>query len=420
MKISEERLAVLRTETKNDLLNGETVTVSRIDRLPQRIGGISRTDEGYLTGQAAVAKVGILTYILNDGTTRREFVPPSTLFDTASMETLKMKPVTNNHPPELSLDAKTVKKRKVGATGESVKRDGEFLTTSMTIMDADAIVKVDSGKRELSPGYDCEVLMKPGMYQGERYDAVQVGRKYNHVAICDLARGGPALRLNLDSVSHFDGFELTDESQSNNNNPKPRSRFMAKKRIDGIEYEADQQVINHLDRETARADQAERDLTTKNDQLDKAEAERDSAKDELDKLKKGRQDEIDKAVKARIDLERTATPFLDKESKVDSMSQKEIHLAVIAKAFPEAKLDEKSDAYIEARFDSAIEILSKNDDDDGSNGGGGESNMASQRKKVNGKTKNDGGDGDETKVDSEEAYDRMVKRMQGAHKETKE
>lgn len=413
MQLSQERLAELRTETKNDLLEGETVTVSRIDRLPQRIGGIKRTDEGYLTGQAAIAKVGILTYVLNDGTTRREFVPPSTLFEAASMDTLKMKPVTNNHPPELSLNASTVKRRKVGSTGETVKRDDNFLTTSLTVMDKDAITKVDSGKRELSPGYDCEVLMNPGMHNGERYDAIQVGRKYNHVAICDLARGGPALRLNLDSVTHYDGFELTtDESQDNNPKPKPRSRFMAKTRIDGIDYEADQQVINQLERETARADQASDDLKTKSDTLSKAEADRDVAIEKVTKLTDGRQDEIDAAIKSRLTLERVAAPLLGEEVKVDEMSEKEIRLAVIAKASPEAKMDGKEDSYIAARYDAAVEMLSKETKED-SNG----SNMSKQRQSVNGKNKNDGKDGNEDiKVDSDEAYERMVKRTQEAHK----
>ena len=40
-------------------------------------------------------------------------------------------------------------------------------------------------------GYKVDLLLQSGTTDnGERYDAVQLRRRYNHLAICDRARGG--------------------------------------------------------------------------------------------------------------------------------------------------------------------------------------------------------------------------------------
>lgn len=184
------------------------ITVQRVDFVNKKIGSIKRTDEGYLSGSAAVAKVGVLTYYLKDGSTRRELVTEETLFNEDSMSSLKMKPITNQHPQSKLVNSRTVKEHKVGFTGENIKRDGEYLTTPVVITDNDAIESVDGGTQELSPGYKCEILIQKGTTDdGKEYDAIQMKRTYNHVAICDKARGGSDLRLNLDRC---DGMEVID------------------------------------------------------------------------------------------------------------------------------------------------------------------------------------------------------------------
>lgn len=186
----------------------QVVEVKRVDFLSRPIGKVKKTDEGYLQGRAPVAKVGILVYMKRDGSQVRELVPDETLFEIDSMTSLQMKPVTNTHPKELVLDSRTVKRRKVGMTGESVRNDSEFLTVPVVITDDDAIQSIDAGRQELSPGYSCKLLMQPGTFEGQKYDAIQLERRYNHLALCDKARGGAELRLNLDGVEHCDGFDI--------------------------------------------------------------------------------------------------------------------------------------------------------------------------------------------------------------------
>ena len=191
-----------------DYLDSDLIEVQRCDFA--KIGSVKRTDEGYLQGSAAIARVGVMTYIRADGTTFREYVPAETLFNQDSMDSMKLKPITNKHPDEVLLDACSVKRRKVGSVGEIIKRDGDHLVVSLVITDDDAVGAVQDGRQELSPGYRSRVLMQAGEYNGEKYDGIQISRKYNHLAICDAARGGKTLRLNLDSVEldKVDGFEV--------------------------------------------------------------------------------------------------------------------------------------------------------------------------------------------------------------------
>lgn len=443
--------------------------ICRVDFIGQKIGKINRTDEGYLSGTAAVAKVGVMAYFLSDGTVRRELVTEDTLFNPDSMATLRLKPITDQHPPETLLDSKTVKRRKVGFTGETVCRDGDYLVSSVVVTDDDAVVNVDEGRRELSPGYHCDLLLEPGTFNGQPYDAVQLSRRYNHLALCDRARGGSDLRLNLDGITRCDGFEVTDAilssarrqalpdsdfcyvrgtgenkvrkfpahdaahvrnglarlPQSNlspadkaevlaclrkkakqfnvevstdsvyedeyslspldtlhiNNNQR-KGQNMPLIRIDNIDYEAAQEVINHLGRQAARADKAEADLAAVKSKLDAAEGERDGLKTKVSDLEKiDHTTEIQKGIMERITVLDAARKILDDEAvkKLDAMSIKDIKISVIKAKSPEANLDGKSDEYVNARYDAVVENI---DYDDGAVGG--QRQAASRRQDANG------------------------------------
>ena len=96
---------IIRNVNHND--SYETITgLYRVDFTGRRVGGVKKTDEGYLAGQAPIAKVGILTYHLEDGSTRRELVSEDALFNTDSMQSLHLRPITDTHPREIFLYVK--------------------------------------------------------------------------------------------------------------------------------------------------------------------------------------------------------------------------------------------------------------------------------------------------------------------------
>jgi hypothetical protein len=342
----------------------QLVKVDRVDFSGRKIGKVQKTDEGYVSGDAAVARVGVMSYVLADGSTRRELVPHTTLFNTDSMASLKMKPITDSHPPERILDSKTVKRRKVGFTGETVKQDGDFLTSSITVTDDDAVSGINAGKQELSPGYTCELLMHQGTYNGDSYDAIQVRRKYNHLALCDKARGGSDLRLNFDSATRCDGFEVSEHTDSSDSShPSTKGATMPMLKLDGIDYETPAQVVNHVTKQDSQ-------ITSLTKEIETVKADRDTNKEKLDVAEKrvaNLDSEIKAAVKTRLDLERQALPILPKDTKLDTMSDAEIRKAVVLVKFPNAKLDDASADYLQARFDAALEVVTTNDDADAKN-----------------------------------------------------
>jgi uncharacterized protein len=78
----------------------------------------------------------------------------------------------------------------VGTIGD-VRMDGPYLTATVTVWDAKAIAGIESGdQRELSCGYSYRPIMRPGIFQGQRYDGKMIEIKGNHVALVDVGRAG--------------------------------------------------------------------------------------------------------------------------------------------------------------------------------------------------------------------------------------
>ena len=143
--------------------------------------------------------------------------------------------------------------------------------------------------------------------------------------------------------------------------------------VDGIEYDVDNADFVKLFKEQSKElGKVKSDLATKetelvkvNDDLSTSQAKTDTLKEDNDKLKEDKEklekadhtEEIDKAVKARIDLERTAEKAgveVTADSKDDDL-KKEIILTVYPNA--KEKLDGCDSAYLTARYDGAMETL---------------------------------------------------------------
>ena len=100
------------------------------------------TPEGYLRCYMRVGRVGELQYKEDDGTIRVEVVTPEVLFDKKHLDSLKMKPITREHPEVERLDSSNATKYQVGMSGHAVVIDGEFLGVVGTIVDQDLIDEI--------------------------------------------------------------------------------------------------------------------------------------------------------------------------------------------------------------------------------------------------------------------------------------
>lgn len=171
-----------------------------------------RTGDGYLVASVKVARTGIQEYTgrevdpknehgMRDRAVVRVYRPEDEVFSADSLRSFAHRPVTLNHPP-VAVTADNWKEYAVGQTDSEVLRDGQFVRTSMVLMDAAAIDAVERGKREISQGYKCDLDWTPGITNdGLEYDVSQRNIRANHTAIVDMARGGPELRIGDNAVT---------------------------------------------------------------------------------------------------------------------------------------------------------------------------------------------------------------------------
>lgn len=356
-----------------------------------------RTNEGFLKGRAIVTSIGIFTYKRKDGTVQRELRLPEEVFSLKTLNSMKLKPVTLNHPAEL-VTIDNADRLQVGSLGDNPSwtkewehrnweevTDGINCAIDMIITKKDAVDAVLNGKQALSMGYTCDLeIAEPGAtWCGIEYDFIQRNIRYNHCAIVDSARAGDNARIELRADS--EDAVLEDIVLLKNKKNDGGNDMLKKVNLDGIDYEAEETVIKALNAEKARADKAEKaekdaceekkamdkkvsDLEDKNKELEKRisalEAERDTAKEKadsaekaLDEAKKTALDSkaIDAAVNAKMELLRNAEKA-KVEVKAD-MSDMDIKKAIINSAFPNAKFDGKDDVYIQARYDATVEML---------------------------------------------------------------
>lgn len=192
------------TVTRRDAADGgarrEVVRYDRGSLTPMEV-----TDEGFLRVEGFIARPGIYEYRTHDGQVIRELIEPAELHNADSLATLALKPVTNDHPDE-DVTPENSAKLAVGAVDPmvDVMQVGGFVRIRFCVNNRDAIEAINAGKRELSPGYRCEIDPTPGTHPDYgRYDARQLRRRYNHAAIVDAARGGREIRLRADGAAQI-------------------------------------------------------------------------------------------------------------------------------------------------------------------------------------------------------------------------
>ena len=344
-------------------------SVARFDRGTVR-GQAVVTDEGFIRANAVVTRVGVFRYQNSDGTVRLELRHPEDVMRPESLESMKMIPVTNGHPPERLVTAENAKKLSIGYTGETINEEAGYLLSKVVITDKSSVDDVVGGKRkELSLGYTVDLVPEEGIYNGEPYQFRQTNIKYNHLSIVDTARAGGEARIALDSQ---DAVQIDEQEES--------KMARVKVKFDGEELEMEKDQAEHFEKllEDLRnlqdeKDRVEREMDIVKKALEKAEGERDSMEDKLKGMDKegseaGSAEEqeakmdamVKERVRGRVKLEKVAESVLDKEtlSKLDSMSDLEIKKSVI-QSKSKLNLDGKGETYIDAAFDIAIQGLSK-------------------------------------------------------------
>lgn len=153
------------------------------------------TDEGYLVDHPVLTSVGIFEYTNPDGSTRRELRLPEHVFAAESLKTYKGKPIIITHEAGV-VSKDNVDREQIGTILTDGYQDGENVRAEIIIHNTDAMK--ECGLKELSLGYNLDLIEEPGEWNGEHYDAVQTNIVINHLALVANARAGDKARLNID------------------------------------------------------------------------------------------------------------------------------------------------------------------------------------------------------------------------------
>lgn len=316
-----------------------------------------RTPQGSAKIPAALTRTGVFHYQQADGSTRREYRPDATVFDTSSLKSYETAVVVEGHPA--MVDASNWKQHAVGDVRD-VKRDGKFVAANLVIRDKATLDKIESGDlAEVSCGYDCMLEIKSGVTDsGERYDAIQHGVTINHVGLGprDWARAGNDAKLRLDgTVARVDGDGNPEggrkpPSMAGENDPDAKPSKVTK------DLEA------RLDALTTDFGSLRSTLTETKKALDTVTAERDALKARADAAeKKIAPDQIDAAVKQRIAVYDGARALHGKDVELKG-SERDVMIQAIRARDEKFDANGKSDDYVTARFDFEVATIKKSHD----------------------------------------------------------
>lgn len=170
-----------------------------------------------------LSKVGVFPYLgkqispeLDPEKIYQVYRPEEELSSVGFIESMKLIPWVNIHPDNLLGDERAGRvapeqKGVHGVIGEDIYFDNGILYGNIKLFSASLQDLVDSGEcKELSLGYGCRYEIKSGIWNGQRYDAIQRDMRANHVASVPQGRMGPDVAvLDRQSVFTIDAKDIT-------------------------------------------------------------------------------------------------------------------------------------------------------------------------------------------------------------------
>lgn len=338
-----------------------------------QIADFETTPEGFMVSRARMARTGIQEYPANlpmfgdapkgaiRGSMVRLYRPSDEVFADASIASYSGRPLTVEHE-ESWVTPDNADRVVVGFVSDA-RPEGEHVAGNVYVTHRRGIDAVKAGKVELSVGYSCEIDWTPGTItvagQTQDFDAVQRGIAVNHVTLTSRGRCGESCRL------HDSACQACESCG-------PKSKGDGMKLVvvdcDGISVEMTEQAAQAFEKikrahaeDSARRDAEAKTLTDKVAELEtavaKAEARADAAKADADEARKladaAKPEALDALVADRAKLIEDAhliAPALDCAGKDAGTIRRE---ALVAAG---VNLDGKSDVFVDARFEAAVEV----------------------------------------------------------------
>ncbi|WP_370194381.1 MULTISPECIES: DUF2213 domain-containing protein [Aurantimonas] len=324
-------------------------------------GATRRTADGFLVATAKSVRVGIQHYAghecgVADKAIVRIYRSPEEVFSQDSLQSFSHAPVTIDHPSE-QVSADNWRELAVGEVSTAAQVDGKWVSLPLILKDAKAIAALDSGKRQLSAGYVCQLDMTPGKTpEGEAYDGRQVGIKINHLALVDRARAGDEARIgdsadDAGNRTRWGAAPLTTDATYKEGQMAELRKVM----VDGLQVETTDAGAQAIEKLTKDKDA----LTAKLTDAETAHKTAIAAKDEeIGTLKADKKkledaamtpDKVTKLVADRVSLESTAKAIFA-DVKTESVSDADLRKSVVVAKYGAGFVGDASEGEIAGMF----------------------------------------------------------------------
>ena len=302
-----------------------------------------KTPQGYLQLEAIISRSGPQEYLAHelgifDGDPNRKIMldrPPEEVTDTHSIASFLNMPITDEHPIGGQVNAENFTELSRGMVLDAGATPSNQVKARLIVQDAQLIKKIEDGKRELSAGYTAEIE-----FSDDGVTATQRKIRGNHVAFVDAARCGK-------ECSIFDN--------------KPKEEIpMAKMKIKGVEYEIADSVVPAVQSLIDDTETLATQLATATEDTSKVQALADASAAKVTELEGSAltdeqiEQRINDGADARLTVLVAASKFL-KDYDPSGKSVTDIKRDVLTDALPNLDLTDKTDAYIDTRFDILVE-----------------------------------------------------------------
>lgn len=361
-------------------------------------------EDGVLTADVKIIKSQVLPY-RDSGKTIYEFLPPEELKADSFLNSIKSKPVTDEHPED-RVDFDNLGEHAKGTIHNNmpeVKENGQVeVWVKETIYDADLIEAIRSGqKKQVSVGRLATIEEKSGEYNGVKYDRIQREMELNHLAHVPQGRAGSDVEIKLDGAIISTEFNQDHGGITMTEKKKKQDKDFPKEikiTIDGEDYHFDAKNKKQEDKLNEFADTLKA-KDTKIDELEETkkglvdefnnlnsklsfkvedgklvldesdtddeiedESEEDNTgmtKEELEEIMEDREKQLSDKLNKKFDMIERIRRFIPDYRPDFDKNKTDLIKDFLLKLdkFEEDDLEDKSDAYIEARFDIEIENL---------------------------------------------------------------
>lgn len=305
-------------------------------------------DSGQMIAPCSIARTGVMSYLAKEcGDAFKDRDPMSIvkiatlaedLFCKDSIESYRSAPITVGHPED-DVNTENSKDLVKGMLEGLPLRDGELLSATLVLNDADAISITKQSDSQLSSGHTARLVLCDAAVTG--YDAKKTHIRCNHVAIVPRGRAGADVRIaDADAVAEEGFIEPVFDAEGKEVKPvEVPAAVVPAVVVEPVAAEVVEPVAVALGDAAALAIEVAQ-LTVK---LEDAQAE----------IKTLKLIDIDTLVQERLELVSNVLKLAD-GIVVVGKSEMELKREVVAKC-RDSDMTGKSDAYIEARYEVLLE-----------------------------------------------------------------